>query len=426
MAYFLNRNFAFTLAILTNFKAGLQLNTTLERKNTSAQPNITLEVTTIENEDQLTRIKQTHGQKDEITTILESLSNDCNTTASADPQQGTDQLSTNCVTTVFILNENSSIELSYDETTQRATWYEQSLNKTNSSMNNPSFIATFSPITVAVTLMLFGIIVVILNLIVTVVAYSSKELRRNIYINLVLTLSVNDFLYGLSTLLTGMRMLPFDLFSLRELCIFSVVISPACLVGSLYQTFIISLHRHLTIIGSPWGRILFEEKRHYVWYVGGWIMIVAPLSILISPMRNETDHLCATDTVFKENKNIAMFIVLVLEFVFILLTVVFYFSAMCCLKRNYMNMSTASNTVLAIRQRKFSKSMKSVSILLLVMLIFSGPFLMRNLLEMIQPISRKEVLVITYILTNVNSLLNPLIYFVNIVEFKMVLKRLCF
>lgn len=425
MAYFLNRNFAFILAILTNFKAGLQLNTTLERKNTSAQSNITLEITTIENEDQLTRIKQTYGQKDEITTILESLSNDCNTTASADPQQGTDQLSTNCVTTDFILNENSSIELSYDETTQRATWNEQSLNKTNSSMNNPSFIATFSPITIAVTLMLFGIIVVILNLIVTVVAYSSKELRRNIYINLVLTLSVNDFLFGLSTLLTGMRMLPFDLFSLRELCIFSVVISPACLVGSLYQTFIISLHRHLTIIGSPWGRILFEEKRHYVWYVGGWIMIVAPLSILISPMRNETDHLCTTDTVFKENKNIAMFIVLVLEFVFILLTVVFYFSAMCCLKRNYMNMSTASNTVLAIRQRKFAKSMKSVSILLLVMLIFSGPFLMRNLLEMIQPISRQEVLVITYILTNVNSLLNPLIYFVNIVEFKMVLKRLC-
>lgn len=291
-------------------------------------------------------------------------------------------------------------------------------------MNNPSFIATFSPITVAVTLMLFGIIVVILNLIVTVVAYSSKELRRNIYINLVLTLSVNDFLFGLSTLLTGMRMLPFDLFSLRELCIFSVVISPACLVVSLYQTFIISLHRHLTIIGSPWGRILFEEKRHYIWYVGGWIMIVAPLSILISPMRNETDHLCAIDTVFKENKNIAMFIVLVLEFVFILLTVVFYFSAMCCLKRNYMNMSTASNTVLAIRQRKFSKSMKSVSILLLVMLIFSGPFLMRNLLEMIQPMSR-QVLFITYILTNVNSLLNPLIYFINIVEFKMVLKRLC-
>lgn len=425
MAYFLNRNFAFTLAILTHFKAGLQLNTTLKRKNTSAQPNITLEVTTIENEDQLTRIKQTYGQKDEITTVLESLSNDCNTTASEDPQQGTDQLSTNCVTTVFNLNENSSSELSYDETTQRATWYEQSLNKTNSSMNNPSFIATFSPITVAVTLMLFGIIVVILNLIVTVVAYSSKELRRNIYINLVLTLSVNDFLYGLSTLLTGMRMLPFDLFSLRELCIFSVVISPACLVVSLYQTFIISLHRHLTIIGSPWGRILFEEKRHYVWYVGGWIMIVAPLSILISPMRNETDHLCTTDTVFKENKNIAMFIVLVLEFVFILLTVVFYFSDMCCLKRNYMNMSTASNTVLAIRQRKFSKSMKSVSILLLVMLIFSGPFLMRNLLEMIQPISR-QVLFITYILTNVNSLLNPLIYFINIVEFKMVLKRLCF
>lgn len=138
-------------------------------------------------------------------------------------------------------------------------------------MNNPPFIAAFSPISVAVTPMLFGIIVVLLNLIVTVVVYSSKKLRRNTYINLVLTLSVNDFLYGLSTFLTGMRMLPFDLFSFRELCIFSVVISPACLVMSLYQTFLISLHRHFVILRSHRGRILFEEKRHYIWYASGWL-----------------------------------------------------------------------------------------------------------------------------------------------------------
>lgn len=156
-------------------------------------------------------------------------------------------------------------------------------------------------------------------------------------------------------------------------------------------------------------------------------MIVTPLSILISPMREETEHICTTDTVFNENRNIAMFIVLFLEFVFMLLTAVFYFSAMCSLKRNYMIMSksTVSNTILENRQTKFSKSMISVSILLLVMLILSGPFLMRNLLEMIQPVSR-QVLLITFVLTNVNSLLNPLIYFINIEEFKVVLKRLCF
>lgn len=155
-------------------------------------------------------------------------------------------------------------------------------------------------------------------------------------------------------------------------------------------------------------------------------MIVTPLSILISPMREETEHICTTDTVFNENRNIAMFIVLFLEFVFMLLTAVFYFSAMCSLKRNYMIMSksTVSNTILENRQTKFSKSMISVSILLLVMLILSGPFLMRNL-EMIQPVSR-QVLLITFVLTNVSSLLNPLIYFINIEEFKVVLKRLCF
>lgn len=178
MTYFLNiiyRNFAFILAILTNFKAGLQMNTTPERNDTNAQPNTTLKVTTIENEGQPTRIKHTYGQEDEITTILDSLLTNYNTTAAAKPLQGTDQLNTNCVTTVFNLIKNSSSDLAFDETTQRATWDEQSLNKTNFSMNNPPFIAAFSPISVAVTLMLFGIIVVILNLIVTVIAYSSKK-----------------------------------------------------------------------------------------------------------------------------------------------------------------------------------------------------------------------------------------------------------
>lgn len=98
-----------------------------------------------------------------------------------------------------------------------------------------------------------------------------------------------------------------------------------------------------------WGRILFEEKCYYVWYVGGWIIIVVFLFILIFLMCNEIDYLCVIDIVFKENKNIVMFIVLVLEFVFILLIVVFYFLVMCCFKRNYMNMLMVFNIVLVIR-----------------------------------------------------------------------------
>lgn len=101
-----------------------------------------------------------------------------------------------------------------------------------------------------------------------------------------------------------------------------------------------------------------------------------------------------------------------------------YCLAMCSLKRRYLNSSPSnvSTSILNNKRQKYLKSMKSVSILLAVLLIFSGPLLVYNVVDLVQPLP-KLVLYLTFALANINSLLNPFIYFVNIAEFKTALKR---
>lgn len=381
----------FILVILTNsemYEGKVQMNTMPEHNETSAKSN-----TTIGNASKLTKNEQSFRH------------------------------------IVSNLNQTFDYESEINEsiTTRKVKWDERRGSKTNLSVDDPSFTASFNPDLVAVSLFLVGSIVVILNLIVIVVAYSSKKLRQDTYLNLVLTLSVNDFLFGLSTLIFIIRRLSTIFSTSRELCIFSNIISPVCLVMTLYQSFLISLHRYLVVSRSDWGKNLFKEKRNYIWYLAGWAMIVAPISAFISPVSDEFSIVCTVDTVFNGNKNIVLCIIAVSEFILILLILVFYCMTMCNLKRHYSNMShsTMSNTIIENSQKKFLKSMKLVNMLLLALFIFSGPFLVRNFIEIFLPVS-KPVLFITYALTNINSFVNPLIYFIDLLEFKAALRRLCF
>lgn len=113
------------------------------------------------------------------------------------------------------------------------------------------------------------------------------------------------------------------------------------------------------------------------------------------------------------------------KFVYMVLVLVFYFLAMCSLERHFLNtsISKVSYSILHSKRQKYLKSVKSVSILLVVMIIFSSPLLVRNVLGIVQPLP-KVILSLVFILANINSFLNPMIYFIDIVEFKTALKRL--
>lgn len=408
----------FILGIMTNsemYQGKVQMNAMPEHKDTNAKSN-----TTIESAIKPTKNEQSFRQETEKT----SLSTRFNTTTTS-PVNRTDSLMTENITIASNLNQKIDCESEINEptTSPRVKCDDQKENKTNLSVDDPSF----NPDLVAAGIFFVGSIVVILNLFVIVVAYSSKKLRQDTYLNLILTLSVNDFLFGLSTIITVIRRLSNIFSTSRELCIFSNIISPICLVMTLYQSLLISLHRYLVVTGSDWSKNLFKQKRNYIWYLAGWAMLVAPVSALISPDSDEFDIVCTVDTVFSENKSIVMCIIAVSEFILILLILVFYCMTMCSLKRHFLNMShsSMSMTILENSQKKFLKSMKSVNRLLLALLIFSGPFLVRNFIEIFMPLS-KPVLFVTYALTNINSMVNPFIYFTNLLEFKAAIRRLCF
>lgn len=408
----------FILGIMTNsemYQGKVQINAMPEHKDTNAKSN-----TTIESAIKPTKNEQSFRQETEKT----SLSTRFNTTTTS-PVNRTDSLMIENITIASNLNQKIDCESEINEpiTSPRVKCDDQKENKTNLSVDDPSF----NPDLVAAGIFFVGSIVVILNLFVIVVAYSSKKLRQDTYLNLILTLSVNDFLFGLSTIITVIRRLSNIFSTSRELCIFLNIISPICLVMTLYQSLLISLHRYLVVTGSDWSKNLFKQKRNYIWYLAGWAMLVAPVSALISPDSDEFDIVCTVDTVFSENKSIVMCIIAVSEFILILLILVFYCMTMCSLKRHFLNMShsSMSMTILENSQKKFLKSMKSVNRLLLALLIFSGPFLVRNFIEIFMPLS-KPVLFVTYALTNINSMVNPFIYFTNLLEFKAAIRRLCF
>lgn len=261
-----------------------------------------------------------------------------NTTTKPKPINGNDQFNADTVTCTRVLNFLENCESVPDEliTTQRSICNESRMNMTIFPVNDSSSGGDMLPKYVAVTFSFVGITIVILNLIVIVIAYSSKKLRQNTYLNLILTLSVNDFLFGLSTLFTGIRMFSLMLYKQRELCIVSTSIIPICLLMTLYQSFLISLHRYLVISGSDWGKKLFEEKRSFLWYMTGWVVIVVTIFSFISPI-SDFGSTCTVDTIYNDNKSLIVLIVAISEFVLIFLILAFYCSTMIILKKHHLN-----------------------------------------------------------------------------------------
>lgn len=179
-----------------------------EKNSTSAEFNFTTEIA-------MQSIRNDHSfilETESITPTAE-MSTGKNATIKPKPINGNDQFDTDTVTGVLNLLDNCELVLEELITTERSICKESRMNMTFIPINDSSSGDDMLPKYIAVTFSFVGITVVILNLIVIVIAYSSKELRQNTYQNLILTLSVNDFLFGLSTLFSGIRMFQLSLIS---------------------------------------------------------------------------------------------------------------------------------------------------------------------------------------------------------------------
>lgn len=165
----------------------------------------------------------------------------------------------------------------------------------------------------------------VLNVLVIIVVYSAPLLRQNTYLNLVLSLSVTDFLFGFSTFFNGIRKSFESISRNGDFCFVSILITSSPKIVSLYQTFPFGCHRYLVI--TEWGKVLFKNRRKYIWYTLGWAISVVPLSFFYNTLRIGNDADCTLDKE-TENRNIIVCIIAIPEFVYMILVLVFYFLAM--------------------------------------------------------------------------------------------------
>lgn len=279
----------------------------------------------------------------------------------------------------------------------------------------------------AISLVIVGFVVMLLNGLVLTVSRDS-HIRKNIYLNLVLGLAFNDFVLGCATCIGGLRLL-YRWIDGMEVCIVVTVLGSSCLLISLYQSLLISLHRFLVLSNNEYSEIFFKNKRKYFVCFTGWVLLLASVSTFVSPVSAD-NGLCYHAIVFAGRLYKVRLFFTVIIITFIIATLVFYFLAMYSLRARYLEMSSTflkslktENNKDRLTNKKIIDSMKLVTILLVALFIFSGPFAYLNMVD-IDHEKYKTLFFLAFAFAVLNSLINPIIYYFKISEFKKTLKRM--
>lgn len=325
-------------------------------------------------------------------------------------------------TNVTIKNDkpdNATIEF------HQPTMPEEPLNITEIYSNNQSdntnsvFSSVNSlPRVIPVTSIFVGFIVMTLNIIVMVASIRNRELRQNTNYNLVMGLSLSDFLLGFSMFLAGFRLNFPSLIRMLGWCVAVNLSTVTSVLMSLLQTFYISLHRYLVLSESARAR-LFDNGKYYL-YIAGWTIIITLFSLLISPDGDQSR--CSYKTIFGPNIYTVGRIICVFSFILLLLTLIFYSLAIYQIPRRYMNASSISNGgQMEDRKRKrFIKSMKLVTMIIAALYLFTGPMIISLMFDE----TPHSVIVSTFVAANFNSFLNPIIYCSHITQLRNELKSM--
>ncbi|XP_061184808.1 melanocyte-stimulating hormone receptor-like [Saccostrea echinata] len=315
------------------------------------------------------------------------------------------------------LSDNMYQSVEQEMSTISSTVDNQTSNSTYRWTTESSTINSLPPIIPAATLGV-GVVVMILNALVMVASARNSELRQNTNYNLVMGLSLSDFLMGYSSFIAGSRLL-FPKFSgVLVWCIMVNLCGITSLIMSLFQIFLISLHRFLVLSENVWAQRLFDGNRKYYIYIVSWATTCTLIFSLVSPVKDQSK--CFYSTVFGQNIHIVRQILCVFSSTLMMLTLIFYALTIYQVRKRYMNMSSGSDAgrMEDMKRKRIIKSMKLVSKILLALFLFTGPF---NISLMFTTTPQK-VAVGTFAAANFNSILNPIIYCFHITQLKMELK----
>lgn len=160
----------------------------------------------------------------------------------------------------------------------------------------------------------------------------------------------------------------------------------------------------------------------------GWVVLIASVSAFVSPV-SAANGLCYHGVVFGGRLYEARMFYTAISISFIIATLVFYCLAMYSLRARYLQMSSTflkySNTDNKDRSnnKKIIDSMKLVTILLVALYTFSGPFAILNMVDLDRE-KYKNLYFLAFSFAVLNSLINPIVYYFKISEFEKTLKRM--
>lgn len=274
--------------------------------------------------------------------------------------------------------------------------------------------------------LLVSMVITTVNLTVLLIFLKSKSVRANRHHNLVICLSICDLSIGLSGFIASIRMLIPAWSGLYVPCILSSVIVGVGVFMSLFQTFLISFHRFLVAIGSPWNDRLLQGKRKYAIYSLSWSVVLALHYALIRPYSENLD-ICNIQIVYGKNFKFFMGGYGITAMVLMLSTIILYLFTLNSVCKRYMrtyawqiqiehkttsatssNENTLYNTEAG--KKKVFESLKVVGMIISLLVLLTGPFVVVVFMTLFRFEPSHSLIFITCLLSSINSIINPFIY----------------
>ena len=273
------------------------------------------------------------------------------------------------------------------------------------------------------SLVALGVLIFVENFLVVLAAVRNKSLRENTHYNLVISLSVCDFVVGLSLIMYGSVIAPNNDTDQTTISIACNVFY--CLMGvtyqmSLLQTFCISLNRYLVIKENKLSQTFWNGNRKYfVFFVLLLISLICNVTILFTTMQGCDIQYVLGDKKSFYNVFLGCTQTIIFSFTFIIYLLTLW--NICMMHRKTASADNEEQKRRNIRKRKrMLKSMKVVSFILLTLAISVVPGAVIGL----KGVSSQSELIALILSACSNSAVNPIIYCTQIEELYKEIKRI--
>jgi Na+/melibiose symporter-like transporter len=192
-------------------------------------------------------------------------------------------------------------------------------------------------------------------------------------------------------------------------------------------------------MNSSWSDHLFQGKRKYVLYLTSWGIVLTLVIAPVSPTPKTEEGICNIIEIYGDNLHIVSRVYGALAMVFFISTIVLYILTAHNVRKRYMKtfaiqMETRKTDVEAAtsssraanastraanasvqnidenRRRKAIESLKVVGIVILLFVVFTGPFVIYMFTTLFNVHISHVPIFILGGLASVNSALNPIVY----------------